>query len=160
MPLGFQKRKTGSPFIERYYPYLILVVYLILIFIPGIKSCIFIYIGNALEIFSYRDLISQVMTVESILFGFLLTVLAITIQTNTSGINHIRAAGRFNDLISFNKHAVYATLITVFFSLIIYLLPTKTPDPTILFFWFGQTILSFLLSIRYVRLFFLIIMSD
>jgi hypothetical protein len=157
MPLDFRNRRLGSQVIERYYPYLILAAYLILIFIPAVQVLLSEYIRKALISFAYRDLISQVMTIESILFGFLLTVLAITVQTNTSAIIHIKEAGRFNELISFNKQSIYSSIITVFISLILYLLPTKTPDPTILLLWMGLTLLSFLLAFRYVRLFFIII---
>lgn len=155
--LDFLGRKLKSRFCEKYYPYFIAVLYLILIFLPCVRAILVSYISKALNMFNYRDLISQIMTVQSILFGFLLTVLAITIQGNTESISYIKKSGRFNELISFNKQAIYSSLISVFVSLALYLLPTKEPSSTSLLLWFGLTMLSFLLALRYIRIFFLII---
>jgi hypothetical protein len=157
MSLDVKGKKNGSVFFERNYPYLILGVYLILIHLPCVRNGLLSYLEKAMGFFNYRDLISQIMTVESILFGFLLTVLAITIQTNTTAILHIKKAGRFNELISFNKKAIYASFITVFVSLFLYLLPSKNIDTMLLLYWLGLTLLSLLLSFRYVHLFFILI---
>lgn len=157
MSLDIQRRKKRSKIWEKCYPYFLFILYIILVNIPYVNTKVSSYVNDTMSLLDYRDLISQIMTVESILFGFLLTVLAITIQTNTSAILNIKKAGRFNDLISYNKQAVYMSFITVSVSLLLYLLPYKNIDLLFFLSLFGLTFLSLVLSFRYIRLFFIII---
>jgi uncharacterized membrane protein (DUF485 family) len=49
--------------------------------------------------------------ISSISFGFLLAVLALLLQSDTSAITRIKANGRFGELINFNRKAVIASAI-------------------------------------------------
>lgn len=69
-------------------------------------------------------LVDKTVDYSSIGFGFLLTVLAILLQSQTKALLAIKNAGRFNDLINANKKGVIASLILVFIS-IVYLALTR-----------------------------------
>lgn len=62
-------------------------------------------------------LVDKAVDYSSISFGFLLTVLAILLQSNTKAIIRIKHANRFNDLIKANKKGVIASLSLVFISI-------------------------------------------
>lgn len=159
MSLTFRKRKLGSRFLEKWSPYLLISVYFLILFYKPVYEWVDSYILQVSPIYDFRDLIALVITVESILFGFLLTVLALTIQSPTNATQHLKSAGRFPHLVKYNKEAIYSCLFVIFISLFLFLSPQKSPDTTYSILWFGFTMLSFLLSLRYVRLFFIIILS-
>ena len=64
-----------------------------------------------------EKLVDKAVDYSSISFGFLLTVLAILLQTQTKAISAIKHAGRFGDLIQANKKGVVASIILVFMSI-------------------------------------------
>ena len=61
--------------------------------------------------------VDKAIDISSISFGFLLAVLALLLQTNNSKIEKIKLAGRFSELISFNKKAVTASALLAIISL-------------------------------------------
>lgn len=97
--------------LEEVYPYLISTVIVVSIwkFIPN---------EFISKIFLVR-IIESVLTISGILFGFLMTVLTLLLQTNTEGIKAIKDANKFENLLNYNKHAVYNTVISMVVSLIL-----------------------------------------
>jgi len=144
-------------YIEKYYPFLLTVLYSIFVFSNFGSTLISKYINDVQTIFDIRDFVTLIVTVESILFGFLLTVLALTMQSESKSIALLKEADRFKDLLIYNKLAVYFSLISVVLSIAIYLDPNKIPNQYYISIWFGVSILSLLLSLRYVRLFFMLV---
>ncbi|MDH6310462.1 hypothetical protein M2451_003734 [Dysgonomonas sp. PFB1-18] len=68
------------------------------------------------------NILEIIITIESILFGFLLTILSLIIQMDNRAINAIKECGRYNQLIGFSKSAVFGSLITVILSLVLILI--------------------------------------
>ncbi|MFD2966289.1 hypothetical protein [Sphingobacterium bambusae] len=64
-----------------------------------------------------EKLFDKAVDYSSISFGFLLTVLAILLQTQTKAISATKGAGRFGDLILANKKGAVASIILVFISI-------------------------------------------
>lgn len=59
---------------------------------------------------------------SGIIFGFLITILTILIQTNNAAINKLKAGNRFKDLISFNKRVIFISAFLCFYSVCILIL--------------------------------------
>jgi len=159
MNLAVRGRKLKSKFLERYFPYILFVLFLSSAIIPPTSRLIdnqLHALANSISIF---NLVTVILTIESILFGFLLTVLALTLQISNKAIDLIKKADRFNELIRYNRSAVYSCFAATFIGLVLILFP-QIPSTSICYvFWFGVSLLSFFLSIRYVRLFFKILLS-
>ncbi|UZH56335.1 hypothetical protein JRG66_05580 [Salinimicrobium tongyeongense] len=65
--------------------------------------------------------LDKVISISSTLFGFLLAVLALIIQSNSSTIEGMKQHGSFVRLIRLNKMTVTLAIITSFYSLILLL---------------------------------------
>lgn len=105
--MGPSERKFKFYF-EKLYPYVFsLVIEGVFIFMPSKES---------FHIIFTEKLISSVFTISGIIFGFLLTVLALLVQANNPTMKRVRFQGRFNELISYNKQAVFSSLICLAFS--------------------------------------------
>jgi len=69
----------------------------------------------SMDMGSFMD---KTISFSSISFGFLLTVLSLLLQSNSPAINRIKASGRFDELINFNKKAVISSALLVFCALL------------------------------------------
>ncbi len=65
--------------------------------------------------------LDKVISISSTLFGFLLAVLALIIQSNSSTVEEMKRHGSFVRLIRLNKMTVTLAIITSFYSLILLL---------------------------------------
>lgn len=65
-----------------------------------------------------EKLVDKAIDYASISFGFLLTVLAILLQAQTGALKAIKEAGRFKDLISFNKKGVVSSLVLAIYAIV------------------------------------------
>lgn len=62
-------------------------------------------------------LADKAVEISSICFGFLLAVLTLLLQTQARKLENIRDAGRFSDLIAFNRKAVLGSAVLALVSL-------------------------------------------
>ncbi len=62
--------------------------------------------------------VEKAIDISSISFGFLLAVLALLMQSETTGIKRIKEAGRFSELIAYNKKSVMASAVLAVMCLI------------------------------------------
>lgn len=108
--------------------------------------------------------LSLIISIEATLFGFLLAVLALILQMNNKLIQTIKEYGRFNDLISFCKRAVYASFTVVVLSIIILLIKDiliiKLIKTFVFYFWGFSIIYSLLSAFRFVKVFFMLANSN
>lgn len=63
-------------------------------------------------------LTDKAVEISSICFGFLLAVLTLLLQTQASKLEKIKDAGRFGDLIAFNRKAVLSSAVLALVSLL------------------------------------------
>lgn len=157
MALDFSRRRKHSKFIEVSYPLIISLIFIIFSVSKWGSDLFSNYLSSTITVFDFRSFISTVITIESIIFGFLLTALALTIQTSTPSMTHIRQSGSYKKFIRYNKWAAYCSLLVVILSAILFLCPEKLPDYLYIKIWFGFIIFSFLLTYRYLRIFYIVI---
>lgn len=92
--------------VEIHYPWFIgsISAILLFVFVPT----------NILDQLYTNQVLSSVITIAGILFGFLLTMLTFLLQTNNLALSKIREYDRLKDLVRFNRAAVYlAGLLTL-----------------------------------------------
>ncbi|OAV63602.1 hypothetical protein Barb6XT_03104 [Bacteroidales bacterium Barb6XT] len=107
------------------------------------------------------DPLSSIINVESILFGFILTVLTLLMQLDNKSMRTIKEYGRYPQLIGFNKTAAYSSFFAIAFTLVLILYPNgidlSSPYCLSLFYaWEFVIALSFLSTYRFMRIFFII----
>ncbi len=144
-------------FWENYYPLFISII-ITLVFYFGCKSTV------RTKIFS-KEIISVTITISGILFGFLLTILALLMQSDNNSMKLIKVYGRFGELIKFNKRAVYSSALSLILSLI-FLVVIDT-EPIKCFYihlfelfkwlWFFVLVMTILKTFRYVDIFYSLI---
>ncbi len=76
------------------------------------------FIWQFTVVINMEKLVDKAIDYSSISFGFLLTVLAILLQAQTGALKAIKEAGRFNDLISFNKKGVVSSLVLAIYAIV------------------------------------------
>lgn len=89
-------------------------------YLPVISALVVVGLNYQFEFSQKLDMgkfVDKAIDISSISFGFLLAVLALLLQTNNSKIERIKVAGRFSELISFNKKAVSASALLAIISL-------------------------------------------
>lgn len=141
-------------FWESYYP-AILSVLLTMIFFFLCKVSI------KEKVFS-KEIISVVVNIAGILFGFLLTVLALLLQSDSKSLKLIKVYGRFGELIKFNKSAVYSSALSLVLSLIFLIVIDLKPEISfhiylydfLKWFWFFILMTTLLKTYRYVDIFY------
>ena len=144
-------------YIERFYPALLSVLVCCLLYKyqnnPIVQK---IYAGIFNESF-----LTAILTVASIVFGFLLTAITIIYQSETHILTEIKRAGRFKELINFNKTAVKWTFYLVITTSIF--LMTYERANSIPYYhcftglWVYMAFYACLTSIRFLNIFYLIL---
>lgn len=152
---------------ERGYPYILTVVLLGGIFIfscidflTDLKTENGVLIINAINLKLFSDnFLNCVLTVESIIFGFLLAVLALTLQSNSISIQELRSSNRFNELIVYNKHAVICAFWTIILTTILLLVGEYLEGWVCIalkYIWGGFSILNLFLTYRFLDIFYVL----
>jgi hypothetical protein len=110
------------------------------------------------------SVLSVLITIQSALFGFFLTILALLLQMNNKAINMVKEFEKFPDLVRFSKKAVYSSLIVIFISIFILLtknVPIDRDFKTLTYYFFGFILLyNTLSSYRFVGVFYLLAKSN
>ncbi|MCC8145683.1 MAG: hypothetical protein LIO93_04420 [Bacteroidales bacterium] len=111
------------------------------------------------------DVLSLIITIESILFGFILTVLALIMQLkNNKALEAIRSANRYTDLIKFNKSAAYSCFFTILFTFILILLSSRVFYSIFylgfILVWEYTFLMSLFTNLRFMMIFFQIAQKD
>lgn len=122
------------------------------------RNCsILIYLFN--NRLSDKDFLAALLTLSSIIFGFLLTTIIFLLQSESKSICIIKKLNRVNDLIKYNKKAVYSSFVTVVFTTIIMLLGDRYNIDWLKSVWIYTTIYSAISSAQFLQLFFKLIMN-
>lgn len=146
--------------IENTFPGFIAIIISVLFFTVFSKYPFFVDFTSKLL---SDPILTLIITIESALFGFLLTILALIFQMNNKMVEIIKEFDRFKDLVRFSKEAVYSSLATILFSLIILIF--VTPDTNYVFaritkYFFGIALVYNALStIRFVEIFYMLAKS-
>ena len=149
-------RPKCKKYTEYSYPY-------VLSFVMCAIICLLTHYGIITEaildnIFD-KELFSQIITIESIVFGFLLTGLSLILQMDNPAINAIKKVGRYPDLISYCKSAVISSLVAVIVSLLAMILHPIKDLWYLTYPWWFFFLLSIFTLYRFVRIFFLLAKS-
>lgn len=72
-----------------------------------------------LEFIKSVDFLDKIISITTTLFGFLLAILTLIIQSNSSTINKMKSHGSFKRLILLNKLTVLTSIINCIYSLIL-----------------------------------------
>lgn len=149
----FQKKKSLMK--ERYYPY----VYTSLI-------CLFLYYHQSNDIVMeiYQSICSDVfltamLSVFSIIFGFLLSTIALLLQSKSKPIEEMQKAGRLPELVKYNSDAVKSVFLSTVLTSILLLTYKVENIPyydCLVSAWVAITILSTLFSHRFLKLFYIL----
>jgi hypothetical protein len=102
-------RKPPTYYIERYFLYVLSILFGILL------ACY----TDPKTVLCKSGIFDKAIDVGGILFGFLLTVLTLLIQTNSAVIKQLKNGGRFKDLISYNKEAVFCSVLLFSYSFLL-----------------------------------------
>lgn len=153
--------KITKKHIERYFP-LVVSTGVILIVIFWLSNFpVFRAIAHKLLIDSC---LTQIITIEATLFGFLLAVLALILQMNNKLVDTLKEFDRFKDLILFSKKAVYSTFIVIALAILILLIKDLQfiqPIKFIVYYSYGFILTyNLLATFRFVRVFFLLANSN
>jgi hypothetical protein len=146
--------------LENTYPLITAVVLTVLSLTIFSKETV--YIDFTSKLLS-DSMLTLIVTIESALFGFLLTILALIFQMNNKMLDIIKEFNRFKDLVRFSKEAVYSSLATILLSLII-LIFVNSESPIILsrilkhLFGFAL-VYNALSTIRFVEIFYMLAKS-
>lgn len=107
--------------------------------------------------------LSQIITIEVTLFGFLLAVLAIILQMNNQLIITMKKYNRFNDLIRFSKESIYSCFFVILLSIFVLLIKDSDIVKSIrhfVYYTFGAILIyNILVIFRFVKIFFLLATS-
>jgi len=146
---------------ERYYPLLLSIIVVGLTF--SHEDRIFIK-DIACKAFDF-DIQSLLITIESILLGFILTVLALVMQIDNNAMRAIREANRYKDLVKYNEYAAYSTFISIVLSAVFIFTSNRLVDRSVyssifLYTWEFFIVYSFISTYRFMRIFFVIAKSD
>ena len=152
-------------FWERYYPYILAIIFVVIAvvisnleFIKCIKATDGNYLVDKITNKMFADtVLGNILTIGGILFGFLLTVLAIVLQMDSPNIKELKKVGRFHELVSYNKQAVLAILIMMIFTVVL-LISNNCIDSyfyiVFKYIWGAVSVLSMLLTYRFLDIFY------
>lgn len=141
-------------YLERFYPICLSLLFIVFIFL--FRDSAFI-ISVSKKLFT-ENILSLVITIESILFGFLMTVISLIIQMNNKAIDAIKQLGRYKDLLNFARFSIYSSILVIFFSLF-YILTEQSIGSIIYYVWFLFFIYSALSLYRFIHIFFVVAKS-
>lgn len=146
---------------EYYYPFVVSIgVVLIVIFWLSNFSTFRVIVHKLLV----DSVLTQIITIEATLFGFLLAVLALILQMNNKLVDTLKEFGRFKDLILFSKKAVYSTFFVIALAILILLIKDLQLIKTIkliVYYGYGYTMTyNLLATFRFVRIFFILANSN
>lgn len=144
-------------YFERWYPFLGTSI-LCSILVCFRNKTIIVSISDALYDSAF---LTAILTALSIIFGFLLTSLATIYNSDSKPVQALKDAGRFKELISYNKTAVKWIFFSVIFTSI-FLLSFKIENsiPYYEYFvslWVYITIYAMFLSYRFLGIFYALI---
>lgn len=114
-------RKTPAYIIERYAGYIVGVICGILVYREWDIDSIFCQA-------TYYD---KIITISTTIFGFLLTVLTIIVQSSGDTVNEMRKHKSYGRLINYNKKVVFLSGLICLFSVYLFFLVdkmSKSPD--------------------------------
>lgn len=66
-----------------------------------------------------KEIMNTCITISGILFGFLLTILALLLQSESKAIELIKKYNRFGELIHYNRIAVYSSALSLILSFVL-----------------------------------------
>jgi len=147
--------KTLNYYIENYATKLIAVV-----------IGIVFYYHPLISFFKDDTFFDKVLTLSTTVFGFLLTVLTLIVQSDGPTMLKMKQNKSYNRLIKYNKEIVYASGLLSLFSILIIVLNNLLYDKyfSLLLFLcsFGVLVLVFLIldSLKFLFLFYRIILKD
>lgn len=144
-------------YLEKVYPMLFSVGICMLLYINRNNSIIKDFYAAIFD----KDFLTAVLTVASIVFGFLLTAITIIYQSESPVIVELKRAGRFHELIDYNKTAVKCTFYLVLSTSI--LLMTFMYADTVPYYhcfvglWVYMAFYACLTNIRFLNIFYSIL---
>lgn len=146
---------------EKYYPYLITLFLLAIIlwYANSDRVNLTILESTKKNLFS-NGFLGSILTIESILLGFLLMVLTLTLQSNNKNMQELRKSKRFNELISYNRNAVifsFWTIITTTIVMLTYGGLDHIVYSIFLYVWGGCTLISVIATFRFLDIFYALI---
>lgn len=143
--------------IEKIYPMFLSIIICFLLYYYRNNTIVQnIYAG----VFS-DEFLTAILTAASIVFGFLLTAITIIYQSESPIIVELKRAGRFQELINFNKTAVKWTFYLVI-TTSIFLMTYEYAHSIPYYFhfvglWVYMAFYTCLTSIRFLKIFYLIL---
>lgn len=144
---------------DRFIPYIILLIYLVYGFRTQKNDDSDDFISHLIVSYDVVDLLNLFVTVDSILIGFLITVLALTFQVETKSMTFLKTIGRFNELIKANRRAVYHCFISVLLCMVAILFPSIAIIHLYLWTTIGFFLIGLYWSFKYIRLFYKILLT-
>lgn len=110
-----------------------------------------------------KEIINAIITISGILFGFLLTILALLLQSDNKSLRLIKIYGRFGELVLFNKRAVYSAAFALIISLVLLIIIDLNDSKIywiinfmkiLKYVWFYSFIATLLKTYRYIDIFY------
>lgn|GEM_PF-4347829 len=143
----------NNKYIEYWYPYVVswgmcLLFYIFRdeLFVRDLSSKIF-----------RHEFLSLIITIESVLFGFLLTILSLVIQMDNKAVKALKESNKFVDLIGFCKSTLSMSFLTVLVSLLLILFSQNLFLSIMWIFFFFSSMFTLF---RFVRIFFVLAESS
>jgi len=89
-------------------------------FIVGVGSAVLVYKSwTVCSFICTSNFFDKIITISTTLFGFLLTVLTLIVQSSSAVISNMKKRGSYKRLISFNKNIVLLSAIVCILSLVL-----------------------------------------
>jgi len=104
-----------------------------------------------------HEFLSLIITIESVLFGFLLTILSLVIQMDNKAVKALKESNKFVDLIGFCKSTLSMSFLTVLVSLLLILFSQNLFLSIMWIFFFFSSMFTLF---RFVRIFFVLAESS
>jgi len=146
---------------ELYYPLILSLVAVLISYFWLSTNVVFVKIASKIL---FESTLTLIISIEATMFGFLLAVLALILQMNNKLIQTIKEFGRFNDLISFCKKAIYSTFLVILTAFAILMINdiTNLNEVKLVIYYFYEMFLiySLLTTFRFVKVFFLLANSN
>ncbi|STZ48389.1 Uncharacterised protein [Myroides odoratimimus] len=108
--------KSPGYYIEKYIGYAF-----------GIGLFLYLYCGN-LDFIMNANLYDKMLAFSSTLFGFLLAILTLVVQSNSEFVTEMRTYDSYDRFIEFNKRIVFLSLIEAVLTLCLFMLHKHIPQ--------------------------------
>lgn len=137
---------------EKLGPYILTAIFSLILFHYQ-DSKLITHIFNASKNSHFLEII---LTTQSIIFGFLITALSITTQSQSKAMKIIHKYKREKELIEYNMSPIRISLVTIVFTIFLLLI---NADKEINYYdnlhsiWVSLNILCLMLSFRYLKIF-------